>query len=318
LTYFLAADAPEGATLDASTGEFVWTPTIEQAGVHELTLIVTDSGNPPRGDSQLVKLTVRSGNLPPTDLKLDRLTISENLFAAIVGQLEIDDPDLDDSHTVVVSDARFEVVSGKLRLKTDVSLVRETESTINLSIEVTDSANHQISRTFDLEVEANPFVWKNRITDLDVDRDSVVAPIDALLVINELNEPRIIDALGRLPLARPLSGCSFYDDESDCPYLDTTGDGFASALDALLVINFLNTPVGAGEAAPIRHSLTSQTPSDNRELSISPAASILPSMPGSATSSQLLASPEPTSERTADRYFEELGSVDVLRRLRKP
>ena len=71
-------------------------------------------------------------------------------------------------------------------------------------------------------------------------------PLDALIIFNLLNNPgTLIDASGRLPVARPA--------DSDLPFYDTSGDGFCTSLDALLIINELNNqPRGEseGEFAP--------------------------------------------------------------------
>lgn len=74
------------------------------------------------------------------------------------------------------------------------------------------------------------------INPLNVNGDSAgfVTPIDALLVINELNGTRHSDpASGRLP--RQVQA------EVTLPYLDVSCDGFVSPLDALIVINYLNS-----------------------------------------------------------------------------
>ena len=71
---------------------------------------------------------------------------------------------------------------------------------------------------------------------LDVNADGFVSPIDALQVINYLNNPAKPRQL-TLPVNQLLP-----------PYVDVNGDGVVSPLDALLVINFLNaTRAGAGE-----------------------------------------------------------------------
>lgn len=67
--------------------------------------------------------------------------------------------------------------------------------------------------------------WQNPLNRLDVDDSGLVEPLDALQVINRLEQSRD----WRLPTNRP-SGESFY---------DTNGDGRVSPLDALLVINVL-------------------------------------------------------------------------------
>lgn len=67
--------------------------------------------------------------------------------------------------------------------------------------------------------------WQNPLAFADTDDDGFVAPIDALLIINDLNQ------------AGPRELTSNRGEEV---YLDTSGDGFASPIDGLLVINLLN------------------------------------------------------------------------------
>ncbi|MFK7737245.1 MAG: Ig-like domain-containing protein, partial [Pirellulaceae bacterium] len=72
---------------------------------------------------------------------------------------------------------------------------------------------------------------------LDVNKDDFISPLDALLVMNELN--------------RNGSGASSGEGESGGNNYDTTRDGFITPLDALVVINFLNNGsagVGEGES----------------------------------------------------------------------
>jgi hypothetical protein len=76
--------------------------------------------------------------------------------------------------------------------------------------------------------------WTNSANPPDVDDSGVITPIDALLVINELNSPRwSVGESGRLPETADSSASGF-------AYLDVSGDGIVSPLDALLVINYLN------------------------------------------------------------------------------
>jgi hypothetical protein len=75
----------------------------------------------------------------------------------------------------------------------------------------------------------------NPANSLDVNNDFSVSPIDALLVINQLNAE-----LSNAPAARAATATSYY--------LDVSADGFLSPLDALLVINKLNAAAGEGES----------------------------------------------------------------------
>ncbi len=74
--------------------------------------------------------------------------------------------------------------------------------------------------------------WQNLRDPLDVDDDGVIVPLDALLVINDLNENGARELIG------PSTGP---------PYLDVNGDGFVTPIDSLLVINYLNLRIGGGE-----------------------------------------------------------------------
>ena len=68
--------------------------------------------------------------------------------------------------------------------------------------------------------------WQNPVDSVDVKPDGVISPIDALLVINEINRT----SSRRLPDTRP----------ADAAQIDTNGDNFLSPIDALLIINTLN------------------------------------------------------------------------------
>jgi hypothetical protein len=100
-------------------------------------------------------------------------------------------------------------------------------------------------QSFTLDVAANPHPWQNPVQALDTNNDEpdhAVVSLDALIIFNLLNNPSsLIDASSRLPVARPAG--------SDLPFYDTSGDGFCTSLDALLIINDLNNrPIGEGEA----------------------------------------------------------------------
>jgi hypothetical protein len=71
---FSSPDLPDGATLDAVTGVFDWTPTYLQAGVYTVTFIATDYGAPAFADTEQTGITVTNvvsvgngeeGTLPP-------------------------------------------------------------------------------------------------------------------------------------------------------------------------------------------------------------------------------------------------------------
>ena len=73
-----------------------------------------------------------------------------------------------------------------------------------------------------------------------MDNDGGVYPIDVLWVINELNEPQYRDPVTGL-LPPPPDPVPYY--------FDVDGDNFATAIDALQIINFLNADGGPRRAA---------------------------------------------------------------------
>ncbi|MCA9210224.1 MAG: VCBS domain-containing protein [Planctomycetales bacterium] len=81
--------------------------------------------------------------------------------------------------------------------------------------------------------------WRNPVRREDVNNDSQVSPIDALLVINAIN----------LDSARPL-GDMPTGSTSIPGYIDVSGDNSLSPIDVAIVVTFLNTrPLGEGESA---------------------------------------------------------------------
>jgi hypothetical protein len=91
----------------------------------------------------------------------------------------------------------------------------------------------------DDEVTAtNP--WKNPRNAFDIDDDGSVLPLDALIIINALNDG------GARPLTVPP-----VPPDAPPPYLDPSGDDALSPLDALLIINELNAQSAAAQAAAI-------------------------------------------------------------------
>lgn len=96
--------------------------------------------------------------------------------------------------------------------------------------------------TFTLIVVRDSAPWQNPVNRRDVNFDGLVTPIDALVVINQLNTPTIIDPVsGKLPLVASR-------ETIPPPFYDVTGDGFAVPQDVLVIINFLNSGMGAPEA----------------------------------------------------------------------
>ena len=70
----------------------------------------------------------------------------------VIGTLSVTDPDAGDSHSFSVSDSRFEVVDGQLKLKSDASFDYEAEQSVDVTVTATDSGGLQTQQTFTIKV----------------------------------------------------------------------------------------------------------------------------------------------------------------------
>ena len=155
-----------------------------------------------------------------------------------------------------------------------------------------------------LDVSDPASSWHNARLGLDVNEDDAVSPLDALIVINEMN------AKGSYQLPTGSGGP---------PYLDVNADGFVSPLDALLVINFLNNGGGAEGESSVRDVVTSvlqpvwhdQTHDSVTMPSANPARVLKTGTPQANLSSALVA-PGGLTPESIDRAWSEPAELDKL------
>jgi hypothetical protein len=79
-----------------------------------------------------------------------------------------------------------------------------------------------------------PEPWHNKARPLDVDNDGVLSPVDAVLIINQIN------ARGAGALPTPAPG------NPPTEFVDVDGDNFLTPVDVQLVINAINAGVSVG------------------------------------------------------------------------
>ncbi len=78
LTYSLDAGSPAGASINASTGAFSWTPTEAQGpGSYPITVRVTDNGSPSSNDFETITVTVSEVNTAPVLAAIANQTLNE-------------------------------------------------------------------------------------------------------------------------------------------------------------------------------------------------------------------------------------------------
>ncbi len=171
-----------GQTLDRETE-----PTVN------LTITATDQAGAGLAYNKAFVITVDNVNEIATDITLSSTNVPELTDGAVVGNVDVVDPDTGDTHTWSVDDIRFEIAAGKLKLKTGQTLDRITDPTVNLTLTATDQAGTGLAYN-------EAFV----ITVDDVNQ----APTDITLGNTSVNENADGAIIGNLGVVDPDSGDS--------------------------------------------------------------------------------------------------------------
>ncbi|MEM9972226.1 MAG: calsyntenin family protein, partial [Pseudomonadota bacterium] len=122
----------------------------EEASVIQVEITATDAGG--LSVTETFEITVADVNEGPEAVSLIGSEVSENADGEAVGKLSVVDPDRSDAHTFDVSDDRFQVVDGELRLKPGVSLDFEDEASVGVTVTATDSGGLSVTETFEVTV----------------------------------------------------------------------------------------------------------------------------------------------------------------------
>ncbi len=123
----------------------------EEGATVAVTVTATDAGGLSRAET--FEIAVGDVNEAPTAISIDDFSVTENEAGSVVGALSITDEDEGDSHSFAVSDNRFEVVGGQLKLKNGVSLNYENVQTVDVTVTATDRGGDRVSETFTVNVQ---------------------------------------------------------------------------------------------------------------------------------------------------------------------
>ncbi|MEM9433427.1 MAG: PA14 domain-containing protein, partial [Pseudomonadota bacterium] len=122
----------------------------EDAAQITLEVTATDSGG--ASVTQSFEINVADLNEGPESVSLSNTSVAENTAGAVIGQLDVVDPDANDSHSYALSDDRFEVVDGAVKLKDGVALNHEEAATLNLEVTATDTGGASVTQSFEINV----------------------------------------------------------------------------------------------------------------------------------------------------------------------
>lgn len=138
---------PSWIQFDPVTQTITGTPRNADVGMIVLEISATDSSQARTS----IPLTINVGNVndPPSPIVLKNITLAEETAGATVGAISSVDPDVGDSITWSVSDSRFVVTGGVLKLRDNFAVNFETERSIRLIINATDSGVPQRITTLD-------------------------------------------------------------------------------------------------------------------------------------------------------------------------
>ncbi len=220
----------------------------EEASSISVSLTIAGSQDQPSSVFSL-SLTVADANDPPTEIKVRTRTVEEKSAGAIFGDVAVSDQD-GELYQYTVSDSRFEVVDGQLKLKDDASLDRKEDDSLLVTVTATSlTSGDTINSDFSISVGLKKSPYQNPIEPRDVNGDGKITPLDALILINRLNSAG----------PGPLGGDGARGGSGEGPiWFDVNGDGVLSPLDVLIIINWLNRrrlvaiaeQPAEGEAAP--------------------------------------------------------------------
>lgn len=204
---------PPGGPVTATATEFLHgsarrTSEFSPAVVAASQLVITMDELSLKEGQGTVMATISRGDLPDAGSLTVELSNSHPQQISIPDQVLIPDGEHSASFEVqLVEDDVPEAV-------TSVLLFATVPSTAAGSLEL---------RIRDNDLPA----WHNAASTMDVNGDSFVSPLDALLVINFLNQVGTADLSSQTQADTPI-------------YIDTNDDQFVSPIDALRVINYLN------------------------------------------------------------------------------
>ncbi len=159
LMFSLGAGAATNATINATSGVFVWTPMQSQAGTNFFNVIVTDNGSPPLSATQTFAVTVIATNNPPTLAPIADRTIHALMTLSITNSAS--DPDV--GETLSFSLDAGAPTGASVGAANGVFVWTPNESQIgtnNITVHVTDNGVPPLSATqsFVVVVEPRPIL----------------------------------------------------------------------------------------------------------------------------------------------------------------
>jgi hypothetical protein len=160
--------------------------------------------------------------LPAEFFVASEYSVPENEAGASLGYVYVRGSLPPEQYAISVSDSRFEVVNGLLKLRDSVALSWQADDALLVTLMAQGSSGEQFTKQTLVRVikDRAPTIDPN-----DVDGDGFITPIDVLILINHINSQG--------------SGSSSQEGEPG-RRVDIDGDGHVSPIDVLILINVIN------------------------------------------------------------------------------
>jgi hypothetical protein len=199
----------------------------ENESVVSLFLRATDRNSGWTVEQTVSVSVVDQNDAPVGILAAAGYDVPEDAPGVVAGFVYVDDPDYGEEYIISVSDSRFEVVDNTLKLIDGTSLTWEEPGYIDVTltaVSLRDGAVLTKSTRIHIVKDATPY--HNDQDPADVDGNGMITPIDALVIVNYINNhgPGAIKPEGEGPV----------------PNLDVDGDGMVTPIDILIIINIIN------------------------------------------------------------------------------
>ncbi|MGC8830599.1 MAG: lamin tail domain-containing protein [Verrucomicrobiia bacterium] len=154
--HFSLSNAPTGATINQTTGEFLWqVPTNYPLSTNLITVIVTDDGIPPQTSQATFKVIVSTANTPPLIQHIDDQIVNEGMTLYVMVQAT--DPDTPPQQLSYSLD--LAPPGAFINPQTGVFQWTPTElqgpGIYNVIVRVTDSGAPQMSSTATFKITVN-------------------------------------------------------------------------------------------------------------------------------------------------------------------
>ncbi|MEO8494770.1 MAG: Ig-like domain-containing protein, partial [Planctomycetota bacterium] len=290
---------PSNGTLNLnSNGTFTYTPAPNFNGAD--TFVYRASDGAANSNAATVTINVGAVNSPP-NAGPDSYSTANATTLSVNAALGVLRNDTDEQPATLTARRETGPANGTLVLNANGSFAYTPNSgftgTDRFTYRAIDNGGLQSAPATVSITVASAAAFQNPTNPRDVNADGVVSPIDALLLINYLNE------FGSHELTEALPGI---------PFPDTNGDNFISPADVLVVVNHLNS-VGNSEGEGLVQATTLEFVGQK----LFPGFAIQPAVGGSTQlplksvgTEQLAAEDDAVS---GEDFFAELGRHDFAR-----